>query len=363
VTVRRIKVGLVGLGEVAQVTHLPVLEQMRERYEVAAICDISPTLLEVVGDRYGVANRYLSFEDLAEQSDLDAVFVLNSNEYHADATVAAARRGKHVLVEKPMCITMAEADAIERARDDGGVHVMVAYMRRHAPAFVEAVQEIARLDRILYARVRDIIGPNRYFIDQAVHVVRPTDFPAAALEDRAARWTRSVVEAIGDVPDDLRVLYRTLLGLSSHDLSVMREAIGFPRRVVGAAQWNGGRFLTAILEYDGFNTLFETGLHTIGRFDAHLEVYGQTRSVRVQYDTPYIRHLPTTLHLTETVGERHVETTIRPTFTDPYTHELIAFHEVVTENRRPKTPPEDYREDLRLFRMLIDAVRPGTTTS
>src|SRR5688572_17720150 len=97
---RRVRVGLVGLGEVAQVTHLPVLEQMRERYEVGAICDISPTLLRVVGDRYGVARRYISFEELAEQPDLDAVFVLNSNEYHADATVAAARRGKHVLVEK-----------------------------------------------------------------------------------------------------------------------------------------------------------------------------------------------------------------------------------------------------------------------
>jgi predicted dehydrogenase len=354
---RRVRVGLVGLGEVAQVVHLPVLEQLRDRYEVAAICDLSPTLLAVVGDRYGVASRYTSFEELARQPDLDAVLVLNSNEYHADATVAAARAGRHVLVEKPMCLTIAEADAIERARDEGGVQVMVAYMRRHAPAFVEAVEQIRQLDRIVYARVRDIIGPNRYFIDQTTSVVRPTDFPPSALAERDERWQRAVGEAIGDVPEELRVLYRMLVGLSSHDLSVMREAIGFPRRVVGAAQWNGGRFLTAILEYDGFNTLFETGVHTIGRFDAHLEVYGQTRSVRVQYDTPYIRHLPTTLHLTETVGERHVETTIRPTFSDPYTHELIAFHEVVTEGRQPKTPPEDYRQDLRLFRMLVDAVR------
>jgi predicted dehydrogenase len=356
---RRIKVGLVGLGEVAQVVHLPVLDTLRDRYEIGAICDISPSLLEFVGQRYGVDRRYDSFEALAAQSDLDAVFVLNSNEYHADAAVAAARNGKHVLVEKPMCLTEAEADAIERARDEGGVQVMVAYMRRHAPAFVEAVAEIKRLDRILYARVRDIIGPNRFFIDQANNVLRPSDFPPEALRNREARWERLVREAIGEAPADLKTLYRMLAGLSSHDLSVMREAIGMPRRVVGAARWNGGRFLSAIFEHDGFHTTFETGVHQIGQFDAHLEVYGQTRSIRVQYDTPYIRHLPTTMHVVETVGERHVETVVRPTFTDPYTHELIEFHRVVTEGHRPKTPPEDYREDLRLFRMIVDAVRAG----
>lgn len=359
---RRVNVGVIGLGEVAQIIHLPILEALADRYRIAALCDVSPTLLAAMGERYGVAeqHRYTDLHELAAQPDLDAVFVLSSDEYHAEAVIAAAEQGKHVLVEKPMCLSPAEAEAIIAARDAGGVQVMVAYMRRYAPAFTAAVDDLRRLEAINYVRVRDIIGRNHLIIDQAHTVHRPDDIPAALRQDRAKRAARLVREAIGEAPADLDAAYRFLCGLGSHDLSAMRELIGFPNRVAAAQAWNGGRFLTAILEYDGFCALFECGVDEQVRFDAHLEVYGPTRSIRVQYDTPYIRHLPTTLVLQETVGETFHQSVTRPTFTDPYTHELRHFHEVVTAGTRPKTSPEDFQDDLRLFRMIIDALRLGT---
>ena len=137
----------------------------------------------------------------------------------------------------------------------------------------------------------------------------------------------------------------------------MREIIGNPRRVVGAAQWNGGRFLSAIFEHDGFCTTFETGVDMQRRFDAHIEVYGEAKSLQVQYNTPYIRHLPTTLIVRETVDDAYREAETRPTYKDPYTHEIEYFHDVVTQGKNPKTTPEDSKEDLRLFQMIIDALR------
>jgi predicted dehydrogenase len=305
--VGRVRVGVIGLGEVAQVVHLPVLEALADRYAIVALCDVSPTLLRVMGERYAVPpeRRHADYRDLVARDDLDAVFVLNSDEYHADCTIAAARHGKHVLVEKPMCLTLAEAEAIVAARDETGVQVMVAYMRRFAPAFVEAVGEIARLGKIDYVRVRDIIGRNRLIVDQAHAVHRPDDVSAALHRDRAERASRLVREAIGEAPAELVAAYRFLCGLNSHDLSALRELVGFPRRVVGAAVWNGGKYLAVIFEYDGFCAVLETGVDEQTRFDAHIEVYGPMRSVRVQYDTPYIRHLPTTLVVHETVGEAH----------------------------------------------------------
>jgi predicted dehydrogenase len=89
-------------------------------------------------------------------------------------------------------------------------------------------------------------------------------------------------------------------------------------------------------------------------------VYGDTKSVRVEYDTPYIRHLPTTLAVSETVGEAYTETVERPTYTDPYTRELEYFHEVVTTGGQPKTTPEDYKQDLQIFRMIIDSLSVGS---
>ncbi len=91
---------------------------------------------------------------------------------------------------------------------------------------------------------------------------------------------------------------------------------------------------------------FETGVDGQGRFDAHVEVYSGTKSVKVQYDTPYIRHLPTKLFINETVGERYTESVIRPTFTDPYSLELRYFYDVIVQDLVPKTGPEDYKKTI-----------------
>ena len=355
----RIDVGVIGLGEVAQIIHLPVLEALADRFRLAAVCDVSPGLLATIGDRYGIEprHRYSDAHDLVAQVGLEAVFILNSDEYHAEYAIAAARHGKHVFVEKPMCLSLAEADAIIRVRDEAGVHVMVAYMRRFAPAFVQAVEEVRRLGKINYARVRDIIGRNRLIIDQSSTVYRFDDVPAGRSRERAERAERLVRDAIGEAPPDVVGAYRFLLGLNSHDVSAMRELLGFPQRVVAARHWNRGRFLTAIFEYDGYCAVLESGVDEQPRFDAHIEVYGVSKSIRIQYDSPYIRHLPTTLVVHETTGDAFAERVVRPTFKDPYTHELEHFHEVVTRGVPPKTTPEDFKEDLRLLGMVAAASR------
>ena len=230
--------------------------------------------------------------------------------------------------------------------------------RRFAPAFLLAVDEVRQLAKINYARIRDIIGRNALIVDQSSVVHRFADVPEEMIRDKAARAARLVREAIGEAPPDLSSAYRFLLGLNSHDLSAMRELLGFPREVVAARQWNGGKFLTATFAYDGYCAVLESGVDEQRRFDAHIEVYGVARSIRVQYDSPYIRHLPTTLVIHETVGDAYEERVLRPTFKDPYTHEIERFYEVVTEGVAPKTTPEDFMQDLRLVRLIVDAL-PG----
>lgn len=354
---KRLKVGVIGLGEVAQIIHLPILEMLAERYEIASLCDISQQLLQAMGERYRVSRLYTDPHELAAQEDLDAVFVLNSDEYHAECAIAALKNKKHVLIEKPMALNQADADAIIQARDEAQKQVMVGYMRRFAPAFVQAVEQVKSMEAIQYARVRDIIGQNRLIIEQSSNVLRFQDIPEEMLRDRSERGMKMVLEAIGEAPPELVSAYRLLCGLSSHDLSAMREIVGVPNRVKAAAKWNGGRYISALFEYDDFYTTFETGVDDQRRFDAHIEVYSKTKSVKVQYDSPYIRHLPTKLIVTETVGDAFSESVIRPTFKDPYTHELEYFYDVVTKGVQPKTTPEDFKEDLTIFQGIIQALR------
>jgi predicted dehydrogenase len=102
---------------------------------------------------------------------------------------------------------------------------------------------------------------------------------------------------------------------------------------------------------------YETGVDDQLRFDAHIEVFGATGSLRVQYDTPYVRHLPTTLEIDRTVGDSYERSVIRPHLKDPYTHELEYFHDVVTTGGTPKTTPEDYVQDMELFIEIIRALQ------
>jgi predicted dehydrogenase len=351
---RRLSMGVIGLGEVAQVVHLPVLRSLPDRFEVSAVCDISPGLLARVGA--GVSRRYSDAGEMLDDTDLDCVLVLNSDEYHAEVTVAALERGIHVLVEKPMCLSPREADQIIAARDRSGATVMVGYMRRFAPAFVEAAGQVGGLGPINYARVHDIIGRNQLLIDQTAHVDRPDDVPRSLIESRWARGRALVADALGDVPDRLAGAYRLLCGLGSHDLSAMRELLGPPRGVAAARLWRDGRFIAALLEYDDYVVTYETGVDEQLRFDAHIEVYGERATMRLQYDTPYIRHLPTVLVVEESRGDGLHRTVSRPHLKDPYTHELEYFHEIITRGGRPKTDPEDFVADLSLFAELIRTI-------
>ncbi len=353
----KVRIGIIGLGEVAQIVHLPILQSMPEKYEITAMCDLSLKLLTFMGEKYNVKKLYTNAEELTAQKDLDAVFILNANEYHAECAIAAARNKKHVLIEKPLCLTIEDADAIIKARDEAKVQVMVAYMRRFAPAFIQAVEEVKRIGKINYVRVRDIIGPNSYFINQTGYSYRFDDITQEQINDRNMRNKSMIEKAIGNIVPDLKNAYGLLCGLNSHDISAMREMIGTPKRVSGASQWNQGLFMNAIFEYDGYNATFETGVDNVGRFDAHIEVYGDTKSIKVQYDTPYIKNLPITLTINGTNGDAYQETVYRPTYKDPYTLEIEYFYDALTKGTRIKTTVEDAKEDLKVFKWMIEAMQ------
>ena len=348
-----LRVGVIGLGEVAQVVHLPVLANLPGLFELRSGCDLSPTLVREVGARFAIPSLFADPSELIAAGGIDAVLVLNSDEYHAECVVAALEHGLHVLVEKPMCLSPREAEAIIAARDRSGATVMVGYMRRFAPAFLEAKELLPSLGRVNFARVHDVIGRNSLIVDQTSFVVRAADLGQAALEERWERGRRLVTDAIGDVPAALAGAYRLLCGLGSHDLSAMRELLGPPQGVHAARQWRDGGYLAALLDYGDHVVCYETGVDEQLRFDAHLEVYTESASFRVQYDTPYVRHLPTTLHIEQTSGDAITRSVRRPHLKDPYSHELEYFHDCATTGRRPKTSPEDFVLDLDLFAELI----------
>lgn len=356
-----VRVGLIGCGEISQVAHIPTLGLLSDLFQITYLCDVSEDTLNHCKAK--VAGRVPATTDnpaeLCASPDVDVVFVVNSDEYHASHAILALQHNKVVFIEKPMALNMRDADAIIKAEKKSGGKVMVGYMRRYATAFIDAVSEIGGIEKVLFARVRDIIGPNATFVNQSGTFPKKfTDFRPQDTKDKNSRTadiltqgltTECGIESTGET----NLMWRVLAGLGSHDLSAMREALGMPTAVLGAS--TGFPFWSVLFQYPGFAVSYESGIDNIPRFDAHIEVYGADKSIRVQYDSPYIKGLPTTLNIRENMDGTYKETMIRKTYEDAYTLEMKELYAVVADGKRIKTTAEDAKKDLEIFKMIMQA--------
>lgn len=355
-----VRIGIIGCGEISQVSHIPTLGFLSDCFQITFLSDVSQNALnhckqKVIGH---VPKITLNAEELCASPEVDAVLVASSDEYHAEHALAALKHNKDVLVEKPMALNRRDVDAIIAAEKLSKGRVMIGYMRRYAPAFEEAVKLVGGMDQILYARVRDIIGPNSAFVSQSgTYPKQFSDYTSQVVEDKASRANAMVEQGLSEagveMNEDTTRMWRLLGGLGSHDLSAMRELLGMPTSCIGA---HLGSFWTALFQYPGFAVTYESGIDAIPRFDAHLEVYSQNKSVKVQYDSPYVKGLPITMTVCEKDEDGgYKETVMRRTYEDPYTIEFKKFHDLVVNGVEVKTTASDASHDLTIFGMIIKA--------
>lgn len=343
-----VRVGLIGLGEVAQLMHLPLLAD-DPRFSVTAVTDLSPALAAHVAHRYGVPTVHPDAAALIADDRLDAVFILAPDHLHAPLLGAAIRAGRHVFVEKPACLTRTELLPLLELPRRPGQAVFVGYMRRYSRPFLELARRMPPRDEIRHVRVRDLIREAPFFVRQTRPVFRPDDIPAQALAEGAAealRLRRSVVGA--EAGADVLRAHAVLTGLSSHSFSAMRELLGMPLGCNHAVQ-HGGETVIALFDYGHFTALYEAVIDDVSRFDAGIEITTQTRHFRLGYDTPYIRNLPTRLEITTSTEDDTGTEVFGPVYADPFRLQLDAFFDAVAAGAPVKTGLADALEDLILF--------------
>jgi predicted dehydrogenase len=343
-----VRIGLIGLGEVAQLMHLPLLADDR-RFEIAAVTDVSRSLTEYVAKRYGVPKTPGSAAELIADGGLDAVMILTPDFLHAPLLEQAIRAGKHVFIEKPAALTAAELEPIVALNRSNPKAVFVGYMRRFAPAFTALKQRLPERGEIRHVRIRDLIRESQFFVDQSRHLFTPTDVPPEAISEGRSRTKALLRSVMGEAAtaEQLRA-YQVLTGLSSHSFSAMCELFGPPLKVAAARQHRGENVLV-LFDYGHFTALYEAVIHDVARFDAGIEVLTMNQHFRINYDTPYIRNLPTRLEITTSYHDSTGTEIIGPFYEDAFRVELDAFHRAVTTGEKPKTTLEDSLGDLRLF--------------
>jgi predicted dehydrogenase len=129
--VRTVKVGIIGCGVIANGKHMPSLSKL-DNVQMAAFCDLEIERAEEAARKYGVqgAKVFTNYKDLLAMDDIEVVHVLTPNSSHAPISIDVLESGKHVMCEKPMAITGAEARAMYEAHLRTGKKLTIGYQSR-----------------------------------------------------------------------------------------------------------------------------------------------------------------------------------------------------------------------------------------
>lgn len=131
-----IKVGIVGCGGAASIGHLPWIWDSSHA-ELVATCDSNLDQAKHAAQRWQAPRTYSNFYEMLDRQPLDAVVIATPPATHAEFAVEAARRGIHVLLEKPMAVSVAECDQIMHAVEQSKVVLALSHEKRFNPGFEE----------------------------------------------------------------------------------------------------------------------------------------------------------------------------------------------------------------------------------
>jgi predicted dehydrogenase len=128
-TEKKVRIGLVGAGHVAQVAHIPAYKK-HPNVELVAVVDDDPIKAQRIKAQFGFAEWYEDLAEMLKRAEVDAVDICTPNYLHAPMAIAALRSGRHVLCEKPLARDLAEATKMVNAAEKRNRVLMVAMNNR-----------------------------------------------------------------------------------------------------------------------------------------------------------------------------------------------------------------------------------------
>lgn len=142
---KKINVGFIGCGRIAQGRHIPEASQMEEVH-LAGYFNRTREKAEEMAKKYG-GKVYSTYQEMLDDENIDAVVISVANILHGEITMEALKKGKHVLCEKPMATSLEESVQMVKLAEETGKVLDIAHNQRLAPAHVEA-RELLKLGTI-----------------------------------------------------------------------------------------------------------------------------------------------------------------------------------------------------------------------
>jgi len=333
---RPLRFGILSTANIARTKVVPGMRKA-SRCEVVAVGSRDLAAAQAFARDLGIARAHGSYEALLADPDVDAVYIPLPNHLHRDWTIAAAQAGKHVLCEKPLALSAADAERMVEACERAGVRLMEAFMYRLHPSW-QAVSELVEGGRI--GSLVSVQSWFSYFNDDPENIRNVLGMGGGALHD------------IGCYSVNLsRLLFRS--EPVRIEASVRRDPV------------SGVDILTsALLEFPGGGTATFT-CTTRAETDQRVHVYGTAGriSIGIPFNIPPDR--PTHIYLTHGGDPPVSPATETITFetADPYSAEAASFAAAILEGGPTPVPPQDAVANLRVIEQLFRAGAPDATNA
>jgi predicted dehydrogenase len=348
----RLRIGVVGCGSIAQLVHLPLLQNLPELFELAGVCDASRTVAEGLARRYG-APAFTDHRDLLETGP-DAVLIATPAALHADVAIDALDAGCHVFCEKPVAILLTDVDRMRTARAAAGRIVQVGTMKRFDPAVEAAIEDAGALD------AADLLAISVVAHDpEHVPFVRPgrvlrgeADGSGALRETELAQ----VAEAVGTRdPEAVEAFTGAFLGSLVHHLNLVHGLLGayrepLPAPVIAGDWWAGGTAAQGALRLRSGGRCDLTWVQTLGLHE-HEErtlVLGRDQLQRLVFPSPWLLGAPT-VYERSSIAQGGREARVVTGHDEAYERQLRHFHAAATGAAPPRNTLEEARLDIEVL--------------
>jgi predicted dehydrogenase len=327
---RKVRWGVLSTAAIGTEKVIPAM-QLGELSTVAAIAGRDAAKARAVAGRLGIPRAYGSYEELLRDPEIDVIYNPLPNHLHVPWTMAAARAGKHVLCEKPISMTVAEAESLLQVREQTGVVLGEAFMIRCHPQWQRAREWIVT-GKI--GELRAVVVVFSYFNRDAGNIRNVPEYGGGGLMDIGCYGIQAARYGFG----------------------------GEPSRVVGLVEldpeFRTDRLTSAMMEFAGGQAIFTCSTQMVPYQRVQFLGTRGRIEIEIPFNAPPDRHTRIFLDQSGDLTGASVEQEIFPVV-DQYTLQGDAFSRAILAGTPPPVTLEDAIANMRVIEAIFRSARSG----
>ena len=346
----KVKVGVIGCGKIAQQVHIPNYIQ-NPRSKLSAISDSNKETLTNISLKYGIEHTFENYEEMLDSGLVEAVSVCVPTGFHSDVVIKAARKGVHVLCEKPLAPSLGEADEMLKAVAENKIKFSVGYNLRFLQNHVKVKEylESGKIGQPIIARA-NLVTTGPYAADEK-SFARETKKRIGCLFDSGAHIADLMLWMFGE-PLSLSASFSThMAGVQVDDAAMV--SIKFKSGLLGeiSVAW------VPIFSYAALET------------SRQIQIIGAKGTIDSDIFGPSFQFYSPNSMICKLKGK----VKLTPTEFDPrnpaeglnksYAKEIDSFLESVARDKNPAISGEEARQSLKLILAAYESGKSGTTIS